>query len=223
MCLTSDEKKHWLVFYVNQWALSCSINQSNQQISSSERFRFKRLWGSLVRLKHFMCLTRNRTQIFCWRRDGWNHNDERLMMMMMIVIINPWCLLCFLKLFVCQAKLFSLNIQRLSMTYVQLAPVWTAVVLFWRWVRLTSGVQCVLQRGGGGPQGAGPQGAGPQGGFMTRTQKSSVRLNTRNHFTSFINNNSFVSLMWKTQQEVALRGKSTAPVCPKHSLFLINQ
>lgn len=35
------------------------------------------------------------------------------------------------------------------MTYVQLAPVWTAVVLFWRWVRLTSGVQCVLQRGGG--------------------------------------------------------------------------
>lgn len=217
MCLTSDEKKHWLVFYVNQWALSCSINQSNQQISSSERFRFKRLWGSLVRLKHFMCLTRNRTQIFCWRRDGWNHNDERLMMMMMIVIINPWCLLCFLKLFVCQAKLFSLNIQRLSMTYVQLAPVWTAVVLFWRWVRLTSGVQCVLQRGRG-LRGRSLRADSWQG--HRRVQwgwTQGIIL----HLLSIIT--AFVSLMWKTQQEVALRGKSTAPVCPKHSLFLINQ
>lgn len=220
MCLTSDEKKHWLVFYVNQWALSCSINQSNQQISSSERFRFKRLWGSLVRLKHFMCLTRNRTQIFCWRRDGWNHNDERLMMMMIIVIITMIESL--------MSALFSETVCVSSQTFfIEYSKTQYDVCTARSRLNSCSFILKVSEADFWcavcAAAGAGPQGAEPQGGFMTRTQKSSVRLNTRNHFTSFINNNSFVSLMWKTQQEVALRGKSTAPVCPKHSLFLINQ
>ena len=126
------------------------------------------------------CEQKLRTQIICWRRNWWNHktddvdddsyynNDS-----------NHWWLF--------SETVHGSNLNffiEYSKTKYEVCT--TPVVLFWRWVWLMCSVCC----SGGRGIWAGLRGAGPLG--RIHDIDTEVRLNwwnTRNSFTSLINNN----------------------------------